>query len=203
MQEYSAARDEAFAESRKCFGELEDWLASPEAAGLQHGELEEQLDVRGRDLLRRLFQDRLDLTAAREERRHDVTGEDGVVRTRAERGRERPLVTKFGQVTVSRIAYRAPGRANVHLLDRVLNLPEEKHSHGLRKLAAIEAARGSTDAACAAVTRATGVKIGKRQLEELARRAAADAEEFYLSRVISPAPDSWPLVLTFDGKGIV
>ena len=66
-------------------GELEDWLASEEAVGLQHGELEEQLDVRGRALLRQLFQDRLDLTAAREERRHDVTGPDGVPRTRARR----------------------------------------------------------------------------------------------------------------------
>jgi hypothetical protein len=203
MQGYVAVEDGAFAESRKCFGELEGWMASDEAAGLQHGELEEQLEVRGRELLRRLFQDRLDLTAAREERRHDVTGEDGVARTRAERGRERPLVTKFGQVTVSRIAYRAPGRANVHLLDAALNLPEEKQSHGLRKLAAIEAVRGSIESACAAVARATGVKIGKRQLEELARRAAADAEEFYLHRMVSPAPDSWPLVLTFDGKGIV
>ena len=55
----------------------------------------------------------------------------------------------------------------------------------------------------AAVTRATGVRIGKRQLEELARRAAAHVEAFYLSRVISPAPDDHPLVLTFDGKGIV
>ena len=173
----------------ECFGELEDWLASEEAAGLQHGELEEQLEVRGRELLRRLFQDRLDLTAAREERRHDVTGEDGVVRTRAEKGRTRPLVTKFGQVTVSRIAYRSPGRRNVHPLDAALNLPEEKHSHGLRKLAAIESARGSIEAAGAAVTRATGVTIGKRQLEELARRAAAHVEAFYLQRVISPAPD--------------
>ena len=99
MQGYAPAPDGAFAESRKCFAELEDWLASEEAAGLQHAELEEQLDVRGRELLRRLFQDRLDLTAAREERRHDVTGEDGVVRTRAERGRTRPLMTRFGQVT--------------------------------------------------------------------------------------------------------
>ena len=33
--------------------------------GLQHVELEEQLDVRGRELLRRLYQGRLDLTAAR------------------------------------------------------------------------------------------------------------------------------------------
>src|SRR5260370_4228282 len=99
MQGYVPAGDEAFAQSRKCFRELEDWMASEEAAGLQHGELEEQLDVRGRELLRRLFQDRLDATAAGEERRPDVAGEDGVVRTRAEKGRERPLVTKFGQDT--------------------------------------------------------------------------------------------------------
>ena len=203
MQGYVAGPDGAFALSRECFAELGEWLASEDAAGLQHGELEEQLDVRGRELLRRLFQDRLDLTAVREERRHDVTGADGVVRTRAEKGRTRPLMTKFGQVTVSRIAYRAPGRPNVHPLDAELNLPEEKHSHGLRKLAAVESARGSTEAAGAAVTRATGVKIGKRQLEELARRCAAHVEAFYLCRVISPAPGDHALVLTFDGKGIV
>ena len=203
MQGYVAVQDGAFAESRECFRELEDWLASEDAAGLQHGELEEQLEVRGRELLRRLFQDRLDLTAAREERQHDVTGQDGVVRTRAERGRTRPLVTRFGQVRVSRIAYRSPGRSNVHLLDAALNLPEEKHSHGLRKMAAVESARGSMEAAGAAITRATGVTIGKRQLEELARRCAAHVEAFYLWRVIEPAPDGWPLILTFDGKGIV
>jgi len=203
MQEYVPAGDGAFAESWECFRGIADWAASEEAAGLQHGELEEQLDVRGRGLLRRLFQDRLDLTAAREERRRDVAGEDGVPRTRAEKGRERPLMTRFGQVTVSRIAYRSPGRPNVCPLDGALNLPEEKHSHGLRKLAAIEAARGSVEAAGAAVTRATGVRIGKRQLEELTRRAAAHVEAFYLQRVIAPAPEGCPLILTFDGKGIV
>jgi hypothetical protein len=203
MQGYAPARDDAFAESRECFRELEDWLASEEAAGLQHADLEEQLDVRGRELLRRLFQNRLDVSAAREVRRYDVAGEDGVVRTRAERGRTRPLMTKFGQVSVSRIAYRSPGRANVHLLDAALNLPEEKHSHGLRKLTAVEAARGSMEDAQAAVTRATGVRIGKRQLEDMARRAAAHAEAFYAWRLVSPVPEGWPLILTFDGKGIV
>ena len=192
MQGYVPAQDEAFAESRKCFGELEEWAASEEAAGLQHADLEEQLEVRGRELMRQLFQDRLNATAAAEERRYDVTGEDGVVRTRAERGRERPLMTKFGQVTVPRIAYRSPGRPNVHPADAALNLPEEKHSHGLRKLAAIEAARGSMEAACAAVTRATGVQIGKRQAEGLVRRAAVDVDAFYLWRVVLPAPDGHP-----------
>ena len=165
MQGYAPGGDGAFAESRKCFGELEDWAASGEAAGLQHAELEEQLEVRGRELLRRVFQDRLDATAAAEERRHDVAGEDGVVRTRAEKGRKRPLMTRFGQVTVSQIAYRSPGRSNVCPLDAMLNLPEEKHSHGLRRLAAIEAARGSMEAAGAAITRATGVTMGKRRVE--------------------------------------
>ena len=82
MQGYVPGPDGAFAQSRECYAELEVWLAS-DAAGLQHGELEEQLDVRGRELLRRLF--RLDLTAAREVRRHDVTGEDGFPRTRGKR----------------------------------------------------------------------------------------------------------------------
>jgi hypothetical protein len=203
MQGYVPAQDQAFAESRKCFRELEEWAASEEAAGLQHADLEEQLEVRGRELMRQLFQDRLSAMAAAEERRYDVTGQDGVVRRRAERGRERPLMTKFGQVTVSRIAYRSPGRPNVHPADAALNLPEEKHSHGLRKLTAIEAARGSMEAACAAVTRATGVQIGKRQAEGLVRRAAMDVDAFYLWRVARPAPDGHPLVLTFDGKGIV
>src|SRR6266568_915182 len=164
MQGYVPAQDGAFAESRKCFGELEDWMASAGAAGLQHGELEEQLEVRGRELLRLMFQDRLDLTAAQEERRHDVTGEDGVVRTRAERGRTRPLVTKFGQVMVSRIAYRSPGGSNVHLLDAALNLPEEKHSHGLRRLAAIEAAAEGK----LATRLSPGEKNGRKRMAELA-----------------------------------
>ena len=203
MQGYARARDEAFALSRECFAGLEEWAASEESAGLQHADLEEQFEVRGRELVRLMFQGHLDLLAGGEERRGDVAGEDGVVRTRAERGRSRPLVTKFGQVSVSRIAYRSPRLANVHPLDGVLNLPQEKHSHGLRRLAAVEAARGSMDAAGAAVTRATGVEIGKRQVEGLALRGAADVEAFYASRLPGPAPDDHALVLTFDGKGIV
>jgi hypothetical protein len=204
MQGYAPPGDGAFAESWERFGELAGWMESEEAAGLQHADLEEQLEARSRDLLRQMFQDRLDLTASREERRRDVTGPDGVVRTRAERGRTRKLMTRFGLVTVSRIAYKVPGRENVHLVDAALNLPEERHSHGLRKLAAVESARGSMEDAAAAITRATGAEIGKRQVEELARRAAADVEEFYAWREPGEPPEKdCPLVLTFDGKGIV
>ena len=150
-----------------------------------------------------MHQDHLDLLAAREERRGGVTGRDGIARTRAESGHGRPLATVFGQVRVTRIAYRAPGAPNVHPLDAALNLPEEKQSHGLRKLAAAGSARSSFDDAAAAITRATGVKTGKRQVEQLARHAAIDVDAFYASRRPGPAPDEHVLVLTGDGKGIV
>src|SRR5260370_373232 len=189
MQEYAPVPgDDAFTQARECYEGLEDWLASQDAAGLQHAELEEQVGVGGREVLRLLFQGHLDLLAGREVRRHDGTGEDGVLRTRAEKGREWPLATKFGQVTVSRIAYRAPGAPNVHPLDAALNLAEEKHSHGLRKLAAVEAVRGSHEGAAAAVTRATGVKIGERQAEELVLRAARALGGVCRGRRPGPAP---------------
>ncbi|HEY5986122.1 MAG TPA: ISKra4 family transposase, partial [Streptosporangiaceae bacterium] len=94
-------------------------------------------------------------------------------------GHDRGLATVFGEVTVARIAYRARGRANLYPADAALNLPAEKHSHGLCRLAAVEAARGSFADAAAAVERATGVRVGKRQVEDLAARAAADIDDFY------------------------
>ena len=64
-----------------------------------------------------------------------------------ETGHTRFLGTVFGEITVTRIAYREPGRPNLHPADATLNLPVEKHSHahGLRQLAAIESSRGSFD----------------------------------------------------------
>ena len=76
--------------------------------------LEEQLQAQGREVLRLLLQDHQDLRAARERRREQVTGPDGIARTRAGAGHSRPLSSVFGQVTVSRVAYQSPGAPNVH-----------------------------------------------------------------------------------------
>ena len=117
MQGYAAEpAGGAFAQSRAYYGELEAWLSGEEAGQLRHADLEEQLQDRGRELLRRMHQDHLDLLAAREQRRDDVTGPDGIARTRAEKGHGRAMATVFGQVTAARIAYRAPGAPNVHPL---------------------------------------------------------------------------------------
>jgi hypothetical protein len=203
MPEYAAQAEQAFALVRERFEETLGWLAGPAAGALEHGDLEDQLGERGRELQRLMFQGQLDLRALREQRRRDVTGLEGTVRTRAEDGHGRPLTTVFGEVTVNRIAYRAPRLPNVHPADEELNLPQEKHSHGLRRLAAIEALRGSYQDAMAALTRATGVAIGKRQVEELVMRAAADVDAFYAWRAPAPAPPEQVLMLQADGKGIV
>ena len=190
-------------ESRACFEQVLVWLEGSEAATLSHGELEEELECRGRELLRRLLQDHLDLRATTEERVAVVADDAGVVHTRVEGGHRRMLASVFGQVSVQRLAYRHRGHRNLHPADGLLNLPVERHSHGLRRLAAIESSRGSFEQAAAALTRATGQHLGKRQVEALTARAAADVEDFYATRThLEPVEDD-VLVISADGKGIV
>jgi hypothetical protein len=82
----AGAGADGFAASRDRFEQVAGWLESQEATELTHAELEEQLDARGRQLLRQLHQDHPGLRAAREQRREEVTGSDGIARTRAETG---------------------------------------------------------------------------------------------------------------------
>jgi hypothetical protein len=178
-------------------------LDGTDAAGLSHAELEEHLDRDGRELLRRLLDDHLALRAVREQRLDEVVGDEGVARGRVESGHGRALETVFGTVTVERLAYRAPGVGNLHPADATLNLPVERHSHGLRKLTALEAARGSFQDATDAISRQTGQLLGKRQVEELASLAAMDFEDFYETRRPARSKPSDLLVLSADGKGIV
>ena len=120
-----------------------------------------------------------------------------------ETGHARALATIFGEVTVTRLAYREPGQPNLHPADAMLNLPVEKHSHGLRQRAAIDSSRGSYDGAVEAIERGTGQHRGKPQVEDLASRAAIDFEDFYLQRPAPTGDLGDLLVLQVDGKGIV
>jgi hypothetical protein len=206
----SARNDtDAFAASQALFTSTLEWLDGAEAAALDHAQLETQLQGKGRELMRQLYQDSMDLRAVREHPRSEVIDADAVARTRVESGHTRALTTVFGEVSVSRKAYRAPRQTNLYPADAQLNLPTEKHSHGLRRLAAIEATRGSFDDTVAAIDRNTGVALGKRQVEQLAVAAAVDFDDFYTHRTPpAPGPGEDPkhqpvLVCSVDGKGIV
>jgi hypothetical protein len=169
---------------------------------------------RGRELLRGLVQLSLDAQAEREVRLPQVTGTDGVRRARAERGHARPVVTRLGKVMVRRIGYRAgiKGVPSLFPRDAVLNLPPLGYSWGLQRLAEMFARSGAYEQAHEFVHAATGVRIGKRQLEQITVAAAADAERFYqdLGRpgdqaVPAAGPggrDLPPLAISADGKGV-
>ena len=209
MAAYSAVPpDDPFAVSRGMFTALAAELAAPAAGALTACELEELLDERGREVLRQLLQDHHDLRKTREEQqaleqRAPVTGTDGITRTRLETGHCRALATLFGAVTVTRCAWRKPGAPNYCPADAALSLPAGRHSHSLAKLAALEAARGSFDAAHDAIARRCGNVIGKRQLEQAVVRAAADIPAFYAARIPEPCTASALVVISADCKGIV
>src|SRR6266511_5592602 len=117
MQPCAAATTDPFAASRWVFADLAVELGAEGAAGLGHGELEELLEPRGRELLRQLFQDHLELRRLREERAvregpAAVIGADGVTRRAVETGHQRLLASIFGTVVVGRCAWRAQGRRN-------------------------------------------------------------------------------------------
>jgi len=172
---------------------------------MTHGDLERLVEQRGRELLRRLFQDHLDLRGPGEATA-EVVGAHGVRRPH-ERLRTRSLKTIFGKVSVSRLGYSAHDAETLFPRDAELNLPPELYSHGVQRRVATEVIKTSFDQATAAVAETTGTTVPKRQVEELAARAAADFDAFYETRGADSVREAGRtgeiLALSTDGKGIV
>ncbi|MFJ8013805.1 hypothetical protein [Streptomyces sp. NPDC096339] len=123
-----------FACSMEAVKSLAARLSAPETAALAHAAVEHLLDTDGREILRRFFQDYLDLRAWREEHTppdREVRGEGGEIRPYRETGHERQLTCLFGKVRVARCAWRGPGRANAHPVDATLSAqPWDQTSRG-------------------------------------------------------------------------
>jgi len=177
---------------------------------------------RGRDITRGALQLALDRQADAEVMLPGLAGADGERRGWRERGSGRAVVTTVGEVRVRRVAYRSrkKGVGDLHWRDCVLNLPGCSFSWQLQRLAVTAYRSGSCEGAVAVVERATGVRIGKRQAEEAASAAAADAGTFAGQRPAREAPVIAPrkrkkqgkrkragrgpaLVLSADGKGVL
>jgi hypothetical protein len=194
---------DAFGPSRAGFEALIGFFAGAAAAGMAHADLEARLKADGLEVLRQVLQDHFDLRAAREQRVEVPMGSDGRARPYVEAGHTRPLVTIFGPVAISRLAYRAKGATNLYPADAVANLPGEIHSHGLRELAAVESARGSFEDAVEAIARTSGAAVAKRQVEDLSRAAATDFGAYCDARRGPPAEKGEVVVISADAKGIV
>ena len=172
---------------------------------LDHAELERRVEEHGRELMRALAQDHLDLRAVRERqaRPEAVRGADGVARTEV-RSSSRPLGMLFGGVIVRRLAFVKHGASGgLRPLDARLNLPRGLYSQGVQREVAWGVAQGSYEAVVDNLRRTTGTTIAKRQAEELSVALTADFEDFYLDRQREAERPNHLLVLTFDGSGVV
>ena len=194
--------EETFGMSRDDLESIIAFLRSAESRQMSHSDVEKLVRERSYELSRKLFQAHVD-SRGPGEAAAPVRGADGVERDQ-ERIHERGLTTIFGEIRVKRFGYGAEGADSLHPLDAELNLPRERYSFELRRTAAVEVSKGAFDEAVASLGRHTGAKVGKRQVEELAGRAAEDFDAFYGQRA-PPAGDrsASVLAITADGKGVV
>lgn len=194
------ADDSPFCEAHARVDELIKKLTSREAMGGTLGDMERLLAKDGIEFIRGLLQSHVDARSA-EEQPVEVVGADGVARPHA-RTSTRTVETPFGEISVTRKLYRAVGVPAIAPLDAALGLPEEKYTLEVRRIVAEESAKSSFDEVEELIGKRTGASVPKRQIEELAVRAAQDFDLFYAERLIGPEASDDLLVLSFDGKGL-
>ena len=205
MQPQPVSDNNPFARSRAMFDRVCEQLQRQAAFVLTHAELERLLSTDGREILRLMFQDHLDLRGAHEQAAPHVSvvGDDGVPRSH-HRDATRQLRTLVGDVIVPRIGYGERGQTSRFPMDAALNLPNDPFSLGVRYVVALAAASNSFEATVQSVEATTHTHVAKKQAEMLARAAAVDFEAFYEQRTAPrPAEFTSLLVLSSDAKGIV
>jgi len=200
----AASAERAAAGLAVLVGELTGLVSGLIAAGpvMSLEEIERQVGERGRELLRKITQHVLDVQAGREQRLAEVADAAGVPRTRAERGHARTVVSQFGSVVIRRLAYRAPGQPNLHPRDAVLNLPLRRYSWQVQQAVVRYVLAGAYEQAQQFLLAATGITVGKQQLEQITAEAARDAPGFYPARGAAEIPPGLPLAISADGKGV-
>lgn len=206
MEARSIAAEKPFHAALVKFEELTEVLQSKVSLKLDHVDLESQIDEKQREVSRLLLQESFRLRGAGDVGQ-EVTGSDGIVRTH-KRERETHMKSIFGEVKIKRLGYGKPKAESLFPLDGRLNLSADSYSLNLRRMLGNEVAKDSFDEAVVSVASRTGVRVPKRQAEDLSQKAAIDFDLFYERRILDPEVlaliEQKPiLVLTTDGKGIV
>ncbi|MBP6219471.1 MAG: hypothetical protein KA436_12880 [Oligoflexales bacterium] len=205
MKAQELPAEKLFQGSMEQYLDLRRELQATKTLGMQLSSLEELVEVRGREILRTMLEEHIELRGLGIVG-DEVKGSDGLNRTHL-RHRAVTIKTIFGAVCVNRIVYGMRGGKSLVPKDAMLNLPENSYSHGLEQRLAREAAKGSFEEAMRSVASQTGVTIPKRQVEEIAQNAAQDFAAFYEERskdaIRRTTKQNEYLILTTDAKGIV
>jgi hypothetical protein len=142
----------------------------------------------GRELQRRLLEAAFAIDAAREERTGPLISAAGIRHGSVETGHDRGVLSIFGPVRATRLAYRNRREADLYPADARCALPEDPYSLGMRALAAYHLAGGGFGQAQEVIEARTGVRIGRQQLAGLAEDLAAWTDDFYDQRARGAEP---------------
>src|SRR6516165_8755882 len=197
---------EQIGSARNAFANLEHWLYSHTSATHKLHAIEVEQERRGREVLRLMLQAHIDS-------RGDGWVGDGLavrlpgsseeIAYRHKRLRSRRLVTVFGAVSITRMAYSSPGQNSIYPLDAVLGLPARSYSYEIQRRLVKAAVRGPFDEALEELADAIGVHLAKRTAEQIVAEASVDFDCFYQERSLCLAPDSGSLLIaSVDGKGV-
>jgi len=185
------------------YSSLLGWLID-DAGRADHGDREKTLDTDGRELQRRLLDTSFALDTAREQRVDHLVSEAGIRHGGAETGHDRGVISIFGPVRASRIAYRNRREANLYPADARWRLADDAYSLGIRVLTAYHLATSGYGQTQEIIDQRTGVIVGRKQLSDLAHDLARWIPDFYDLRAAT-ATDLAPgdvIAMQGDGKGI-
>lgn len=201
---YSADAESNFTAALRKFEELKTKLQSPDVVQMSHSAVEKLVESEGREILRQMYQAHITIRGTAQVV-EPVVGSDDIVRNHQRQGTERQLISVFGPVQVTRTQFSSPGVASLHPVDGDLNLPANAYSHELRRRTVKQAASVPFNQAVETIEEFAGLRLGKRQAEELTRLAAVDFDAFYQNteQSIPTSQTGDILVMTFDGKGVV
>jgi hypothetical protein len=186
------------------FSQMLTWAAQ-DAGAADHGDREAMIAGSGRELQRQLMEATFTIDAGCEERIEQVTSAAGIRHGTVEKGHDRGVISIFGQVRATRLAYRNRREPNLYPADAQWMLPDDPYSLGMRALIAYHLAEGGYGQAREVIEARTGAKIGPAQLAGIAADLAAWTDDFYEQRAAGAdtgLPDSDVIMMQADGKGI-
>src|SRR5215471_8847446 len=191
-------------QARDLFSSLECWLSSAPALTLPLHLVEQQQQIKDRQVQRLLLQAHVQQRG---------TGDVGPAlqvlpassgsRFTHRRLQRRTLNTIFGPIHIDRIGYSHPGQPSIHPLDEALQLPARSFSYELQKRLVQAAVQGPLREAIDRILDTSGLTVPMRSLEQILQDAAQDFDAFYAQRPADPSsPAASILVVAVDCKGI-
>ena len=131
-RQINGATVEHYLPAFEALDELAVKISGTEFSSASFGEVENEIQLLGQEVLRQMAQGYLNQRSQSEKKKEFVIGDDGYNRRYRRVGCNRKLESRFGEVKVSRIGYRGPELNLVFPLDAELNLPPNKYSQGLQ-----------------------------------------------------------------------